>query len=61
MNSNETNPEPVETVGSETGSLTSASFLGLVLTQFLGAFNDNCFRWLGVAIASQVMPAPKAI
>ena len=53
--------EDVDTEFSRQGSLTSASFIGLVLTQFLGAFNDNCFRWLGVAIASQVMEAPKAI
>ena len=35
--------------------LFSASFTGLVLTQFFGAFNDNMFRWLAVPIAQQVV------
>ncbi|MFN0195145.1 MAG: acyl-[ACP]--phospholipid O-acyltransferase [Planctomycetaceae bacterium] len=33
------------------GKLWSASFTGLLLTQFLGALNDNLFRWLAVPIA----------
>ncbi|WP_437225438.1 acyl-[ACP]--phospholipid O-acyltransferase [Planctomicrobium sp. SH661] len=33
----------------------STSFLGLVLTQFFGAFNDNLFRWLAVPIAQPVL------
>ncbi|MBX3411501.1 MAG: MFS transporter [Pirellulales bacterium] len=32
------------------GGLLSRSFLGLLATQFLGAFNDNMFRWLIVPI-----------
>lgn len=36
-------------------SLCSLEFIGLALTQFLGAFNDNCFRWLAVAVATQVI------
>lgn len=32
------------------GSLRGTSFLGLLTTQFLGAFNDNVFRWLAVPI-----------
>lgn len=43
------------------GTLTSVSFLGLVITQFLGAFNDNCFRWLGVSIAAQQIEQSTAI
>ena len=31
-------------------SLKGASFLGLLATQFLGALNDNIFRWLAVPI-----------
>ncbi|MBL9122714.1 MAG: MFS transporter, partial [Planctomycetaceae bacterium] len=31
-------------------SLRGASFLGLLATQFLGALNDNIFRWLAVPI-----------
>ena len=32
------------------GSLKSATFLGLLATQFLSAVNDNVFRWLAVPI-----------
>ncbi len=35
-------------------TLASRSFVGLVLTQFLGAFNDNMFRWLVVPIGQAV-------
>ncbi|MEZ6064249.1 MAG: acyl-[ACP]--phospholipid O-acyltransferase [Planctomycetaceae bacterium] len=31
-------------------TVTSGSFLSLLATQFLGAFNDNLFRWLAVPI-----------
>ena len=34
--------------------LASASFLGLLATQFLGAMNDNIFRFLAVPIAKQL-------
>ncbi|MFV0445301.1 MAG: acyl-[ACP]--phospholipid O-acyltransferase [Planctomycetaceae bacterium] len=37
----------------ESGTIGSRSFLALVLTQFLGAFNDNMFRWLAVPIGQQ--------
>lgn len=38
--------------------LWSASFTGLLLTQFLGAMNDNLFRWLAVNIAqTQIDPS----
>jgi hypothetical protein len=30
--------------------LMSRSFLGLLITQFLGAMNDNMFRWLVIPI-----------
>ena len=36
------------------GTLRSRSFVGLVLTQLLGAFNDNMFRWLVVPIGQAV-------
>ncbi|MFQ5735097.1 MAG: MFS transporter, partial [Planctomycetaceae bacterium] len=35
------------------GALSSASFQGLLVTQFLGAMNDNMFRWLVVSIAGR--------
>ncbi|HUG92397.1 MAG TPA: MFS transporter [Planctomycetaceae bacterium] len=34
------------------GGLASRSFLGLLATQLLGAFNDNQFRWLVILIGS---------
>lgn len=55
-----TDVDSVLKTGSD-GSLGSVSFLGLLVTQFLGAFNDNCFRWLGVAVATQVMDQTRAI
>lgn len=33
----------------------SASFLGLLVTQFLGATNDNIFRWLIVPIGKEIL------
>ena len=36
------------------GGLMSRSFLGLLVTQFLGAANDNVFRWLTVPIAKDL-------
>jgi acyl-[acyl-carrier-protein]-phospholipid O-acyltransferase/long-chain-fatty-acid--[acyl-carrier-protein] ligase len=39
---------------SPSSRLWTASFAGLVLTQFLGAFNDNMFRWLAVRIGLKV-------
>jgi len=35
--------------------LASRSYLGLWLTQFLGALNDNAFRWLAVPVGKMVM------
>ncbi len=43
-----------EMVDEPLGNLRSRSFVGLVLTQFLGAFNDNMLRWLVVPIAQQI-------
>lgn len=37
-------------------SLTSASFIGLLVTQFLGAVNDNAFRWLVIGIGKEYVP-----
>jgi acyl-[acyl-carrier-protein]-phospholipid O-acyltransferase/long-chain-fatty-acid--[acyl-carrier-protein] ligase len=36
--------------GGDQGDLFSTSFIGLLLTQFLGAANDNILRWLVIAI-----------
>ncbi len=45
-----TSPSPGEPSGSQ---LRSRSFLGLLVTQFLGALNDNMFRWLVVPLAKE--------
>lgn len=37
------------------GGLMSRSFLGLLATQFLGAVNDNMFRWLVVPIGKRIV------
>ena len=37
------------------GGLWSRSFLGLLITQFLGAVNDNMFRWLVVPISKDLI------
>jgi len=42
-------------------SIRSASFLGLTATQFLGAFNDNMFRWLAVPIGQRTMDPTLAL
>ena len=42
--------------------LASGSFLGLLVTQFLGATNDNVFRWLAVGIGVNVCkPVPPEV
>ncbi|MEX2560534.1 MAG: MFS transporter, partial [Pirellulales bacterium] len=40
------------------GGLLSRSFLGLLLTQLLGAMNDNLFRWLVVPIGKELLAGP---
>ena len=43
--------------GDPRGGLLSRSFLGLLCTQFLGAINDNMFRWLVVPIGKDLVGA----
>ena len=45
---------PQETIDLR-GGIGSRSFLCLVATQFLTAFNDNMFRWLAVAVAGHLL------
>ncbi|HVJ86700.1 MAG TPA: acyl-[ACP]--phospholipid O-acyltransferase [Caulifigura sp.] len=45
----------------KSGSVRSSSFIGLALTQFLGAFNDNMFRWLAVPIGQRTMDPTQAL
>lgn len=61
MNSSETAPTDSNEIHPESGSLTSVSFIGLVLTQFFGAFNDNLLRWLAVPIAANAIDEELAI
>jgi acyl-[acyl-carrier-protein]-phospholipid O-acyltransferase/long-chain-fatty-acid--[acyl-carrier-protein] ligase len=42
------------------GGLTSRSYLGLLATQFFGAWNDNMFRWLVVPLGKELLAAPGA-
>lgn len=37
-------------------SLLSGSFLGLLVTQFLGAANDNILRWLVIGLGKRLVP-----
>ncbi|MEZ5940217.1 MAG: acyl-[ACP]--phospholipid O-acyltransferase [Planctomycetaceae bacterium] len=39
------------------GRLLSVSFVGLLVTQFFGAFIDNLFRWFAVSVAQEQMEA----
>jgi acyl-[acyl-carrier-protein]-phospholipid O-acyltransferase / long-chain-fatty-acid--[acyl-carrier-protein] ligase len=41
--------------------LSSRSFLGLLLTQFLGVFNDNMFRWFAVPLGKEVIDPALAL
>jgi acyl-[acyl-carrier-protein]-phospholipid O-acyltransferase/long-chain-fatty-acid--[acyl-carrier-protein] ligase len=42
------------------GGLRSRSFLGLLVTQFFGAVNDNMFRWLVVPIGKEMVSEDNA-
>jgi len=48
-------------VAVEDGKLASRSFVGLLATQFLGAMNDNMFRWVAVPIAKDTLGAANAL
>lgn len=57
--------DPAETATSAAattsdGALRSRSFLGLLVTQFLGAANDNMFRWLVVPIGKDLVGPERA-
>jgi acyl-[acyl-carrier-protein]-phospholipid O-acyltransferase/long-chain-fatty-acid--[acyl-carrier-protein] ligase len=41
--------------------LASPSFIGLLLTQFLGTLNDNMFRWFVVPLGKEVMDSALAL
>jgi acyl-[acyl-carrier-protein]-phospholipid O-acyltransferase/long-chain-fatty-acid--[acyl-carrier-protein] ligase len=52
--------QPVQPTASRAG-LSSRSFLGLLGTQFLGALNDNMFRWFVVPIAKPLIGTAEAL
>lgn len=42
------------------GTLLSTGYMGLLLTQFLGAFNDNMLRWLAVPVGQTILTGENA-
>ncbi|HEV8001870.1 MAG TPA: MFS transporter, partial [Planctomycetaceae bacterium] len=55
----ETNSEAAQPRGR--AGLASPSFIGLLLTQFLGTLNDNMFRWFVVPLGKEVMDSALAL
>lgn len=47
--------EHLAAVRQGSGGLLCGSFLGLLVTQFLGALNDNIFRWLAVFVGMDLV------
>ncbi len=43
------------------GGAFTPSMIGLLLTQMLGAFNDNLFRWIAVKAAQTTMDPETAL
>jgi acyl-[acyl-carrier-protein]-phospholipid O-acyltransferase/long-chain-fatty-acid--[acyl-carrier-protein] ligase len=56
MAANSDSSQPRERAG-----LASASFIGLLLTQFLGTLNDNMFRWFVVPLGKDVIGSALAL
>ncbi|QDU38137.1 Bifunctional protein Aas [Maioricimonas rarisocia] len=56
-----TNTQAISTRREGRGRLTSQGYLGLLATQFLGAFNDNMLRWLAVPIGQRAMDPTLAL
>lgn len=50
-----------DTTKNQRAELGSASFIGLLLTQFFTAFNDNMFRWLVVPVGQQMIGDTQAL
>jgi acyl-[acyl-carrier-protein]-phospholipid O-acyltransferase / long-chain-fatty-acid--[acyl-carrier-protein] ligase len=61
--SNQPNMETNSEVSYSRGraGLASPSFIGLLLTQFLGSLNDNMFRWFVVPLGKEVMESSLAL
>ena len=58
--SRESEPRHEEPGEGAAGGLASRSFLGLLTAQFLGAVNDNMFRWLVVPIGKEMVSEEQA-
>ena len=56
MEANSDNSQPRGRAG-----LASPSFIGLLLTQFLGTLNDNMFRWFVVPLGKEMMESSLAL
>ncbi|WP_339735035.1 acyl-[ACP]--phospholipid O-acyltransferase [uncultured Gimesia sp.] len=55
MNSIDTTETETQNLGERKGTLNSPSFLALLATQFLGAMNDNMFRWFIIPIGKPML------
>ncbi len=54
-NQSEPTEQDLAAVRQGVSGLLSGSFLGLLVTQFLGALNDNIFRWLAVFVGMDLV------
>ncbi|QDU49057.1 acyl-[ACP]--phospholipid O-acyltransferase [Gimesia panareensis] len=61
MNSTVTADNSAQAHGGRKGTLNSPSFLALLATQFLGAMNDNMFRWFIIPIGKPVIGDAEAL
>src|SRR5580704_14689355 len=61
--SSQSNMHPISrpTLAPKRDGLASRSFVGLLLTQFLGVFNDNMFRWFAVPLGKEVIDSATAL
>ncbi|MEQ9067576.1 MAG: hypothetical protein RLO18_12670, partial [Gimesia chilikensis] len=61
MNSTVTAENSARAHGGRKGTLNSPSFLALLGTQFLGAMNDNMFRWFIIPIGKPAIGDAEAL
>lgn len=55
--SNEETPGDFDPHAQQHDSLRASTFIGLLVTQFLGATNDNILRWLAIGLGKQFVEA----
>lgn len=61
MNTTNADDSAPQKLGKPKGTLNSPSFLALLATQFLGAMNDNMFRWFIIPIGKPVIGDAEAL